>query len=69
MRSRAGFSLVEVLLSLTVLGVVLTSVFSVMLQTQRDYTRQREGIRSQDNLRMADVLIRTVLLRWYQSVS
>jgi len=68
-RSRAGFSLVEVLLSLTVLGVVLTSVFSVMLQTQRDYTRQREGIRSQDNLRMADVLIRTVLLRWYQSVS
>jgi len=68
-RSRAGFSLVEVLLSLTVLGVVLTSVFSVMLQTQRDYTRQREGIRSQDNLRMADVLSRTVLLRWYQSVS
>jgi prepilin-type N-terminal cleavage/methylation domain-containing protein len=60
-RSRGGFSLVEMLLSLTVLGIVLTSVFSVTVQTQRDYTRQRENIRSQDNLRMADAFIRTVL--------
>ena len=61
MRSRGGFSLVEVLLSLTVFGVVATSVFGLMVQTQKDYTRQRQNIRSQDNLRLADVLIRTVL--------
>ena len=61
MRSRCGFSLVEVLLSLAVLGVILTSVFSVTVQTQKDYTRQREDIRSQDNLRMTDAFIRTVL--------
>jgi type II secretory pathway pseudopilin PulG len=53
--------MVEMLVSLTVLGVILTSVFSVMVQTQQDYTRQREHIRGQDNLRMADSFIRTVL--------
>jgi prepilin-type N-terminal cleavage/methylation domain-containing protein len=58
---RRGFSLVEMLLSLAVLGVILTAVFSVLAQTQQDYTHQREHIRSQDNLRMADAIIRTVL--------
>jgi prepilin-type N-terminal cleavage/methylation domain-containing protein len=60
-RSRRGFSLVEAIISLTLLGVILTSVFGVIVQTQKDYTRQRENLRSQDNLRVADVFIRTVM--------
>jgi prepilin-type N-terminal cleavage/methylation domain-containing protein len=59
--SRRGFSLVETLISITLLGVVLTSVFGVVVQSQKDYTRQRENLRGQDNLRVADVFIRTVL--------
>jgi prepilin-type N-terminal cleavage/methylation domain-containing protein len=60
-RSRSGFSLVEIIITLTVLAVILTAVFGLMIQTQKDYTRQREDIRGQDNLRAADVFIRTVL--------
>ena len=61
MKARSGFSLIEAITSLTVLGVILSAVFAVMIQTQKDYTRQREDIRRQDNLRAADVFIRTVL--------
>jgi prepilin-type N-terminal cleavage/methylation domain-containing protein len=61
MRSRNGFSLIEAIISLTVLGIILTAVFGVTIQTQKDYTRQRENLRGQDNLRAADVFIRTVL--------
>jgi prepilin-type N-terminal cleavage/methylation domain-containing protein len=60
-KSRTGFSLVETLISLALLGVVVTSVFGLVVQSQQDYTRQRENMRGQDNLRVADVFIRTVL--------
>jgi prepilin-type N-terminal cleavage/methylation domain-containing protein len=61
MRPRSGFSLVELIVSLTLLSVVLSAVTAVTVRTQRDFTRQRDLIHAQENLRTADMLIRTVL--------
>jgi prepilin-type N-terminal cleavage/methylation domain-containing protein len=60
-RSRAGFSLVELLVSLALLGVIMAAVTGMVVRTQRDFTRQRELINAQENLRVADMFIRTVL--------
>jgi prepilin-type N-terminal cleavage/methylation domain-containing protein len=60
-RSRAGFSLVELLVSLALLGVIMAAVTGLVVRTQRDFTRQRDVINAQENLRVADMFIRTVL--------
>jgi prepilin-type N-terminal cleavage/methylation domain-containing protein len=61
MRSRAGFTLVELLVSLAMLGVIMAAVTGLVVRTQREFTRQRELIHAQDNLRVADMFVRTVL--------
>jgi prepilin-type N-terminal cleavage/methylation domain-containing protein len=61
MRSRSGVSLVELLVSLALLGVILTAVTGVVVHTQRNFTWQRDMIAAQENLRVADTFMRTVL--------
>jgi type II secretory pathway pseudopilin PulG len=60
-RSTMGFTLVEVLISLTMLAAVLGGVVSVMMSMQRGYVRQREVARTEDALRVAELTITRIL--------
>lgn len=57
---RAGFTLTELMISLGLLAVVMTSVVGVTLNMQRGYIRQREAARAEDALRVAETTILTV---------
>jgi prepilin-type N-terminal cleavage/methylation domain-containing protein len=54
---RAGFTLTELLVSMTLLSVVMGSVVSVITQVQRDYTRQRTRDSSMTAVRSAELLL------------
>jgi prepilin-type N-terminal cleavage/methylation domain-containing protein len=56
----AGFTLTELMITLGMLSVVLSSVVAVMLGMQRGYVRQREAARSEDALRVAETTILTI---------
>jgi prepilin-type N-terminal cleavage/methylation domain-containing protein len=58
---RAGFTLIELMISLTMLAIVLGGLTTVMVGMQRGYTRQRETARSEDALRNAELTISSVL--------
>ena len=58
---RAGFTLIELMISLTMLAIVLGGLTTVMVGMQRGYTRQRETARSEDALRNAELTISTLL--------
>lgn len=58
---RRGFSVVELVISLTVLGVVLSALLGLVVGAQRAYTFQREAVRAQESLRVAQHAIATVL--------
>lgn len=60
--ARAGLTLIEMLVTLTLLSVVMATVTGMVIRTQRDYTRQREVIRLQENLRSVELVV-TRLLR------
>jgi Tfp pilus assembly protein PilW len=54
-----GFGLVELLVSMTVLGFVLAIVGSILAGVQRNYLAQRQLIEANDNARAAlDMLVR-----------
>jgi len=57
-----GVTLVEMLVTLTLLSIVMAAVTGMVTRTQRDYTRQREVIRAQENVRTAELML-TRLLR------
>jgi prepilin-type N-terminal cleavage/methylation domain-containing protein len=59
---RRGVTLVEMLVTLFLLSVAMGTVTGMVTRTQRDYTRQREVIRLQENLRSAELVV-TRLLR------
>jgi prepilin-type N-terminal cleavage/methylation domain-containing protein len=61
-RQQAGFSLTEVLISLTMLGIIMGAIVGVMTSMQRGYVRQREIARMEDALRVAE-LTTTAILR------
>jgi prepilin-type N-terminal cleavage/methylation domain-containing protein len=61
-RHRSGVTLVEMLVTLGLLSIVMATVTGMTMRTQRDYTRQRELIRLQENMRTAE-LVFTRLLR------
>jgi prepilin-type N-terminal cleavage/methylation domain-containing protein len=61
MKPPPGFSLLELIVSLSLLSIVMAAVMGLTVRTQRGYTQQREIVRAQDNVRVADVFIRTVL--------
>jgi prepilin-type N-terminal cleavage/methylation domain-containing protein len=60
-QGRAGFTLIEMMISLTMLAVVMGGVTTVMVSMQRGYTRQRETARSEDALRNAELTISNIL--------
>jgi prepilin-type N-terminal cleavage/methylation domain-containing protein len=59
--ARAGFTLIELMISLTMLGIVLGALTSSMVSMQRGYTRQRETAQSEDALRNAEVIVTSIL--------
>jgi prepilin-type N-terminal cleavage/methylation domain-containing protein len=60
-RNRSGFTLVEVMISLTMLAIIMGGVVSTMTSMQRGYIRQREVARSEDALRVAELTITRIL--------
>ncbi len=58
---RSGVTLVEMLVTLGLLSVVMGTVTGMILRTQREYTRQREAIRLQENMRNAEMVIARLL--------
>jgi prepilin-type N-terminal cleavage/methylation domain-containing protein len=58
---RGGFTLVEVMIALTMLAIIMGGVVSVMMSMQRGYIRQREVARSEDALRVAELTITRIL--------
>jgi prepilin-type N-terminal cleavage/methylation domain-containing protein len=61
-RPDAGFSLTEMLISLTLLGMIMGAITAVVTSMQRGYVRQREIARMEDALRVAE-LTTTAILR------
>lgn len=60
-RNPRGFTLVEVMISLTMLAVIMGGVVSTMTSMQRGYIRQREVAQSEDALRVAELTITRIL--------
>jgi prepilin-type N-terminal cleavage/methylation domain-containing protein len=60
-QERAGFTLIELMISMTMLAIVLGAMTMAMLRLQRGYTRQREVVRSEDALRSAELIISSIL--------
>ena len=58
---RAGFTLIELMISLTLLAIVMGGLTTAMVSMQRGYTRQRETARSEDALRNAELTISSIL--------
>jgi prepilin-type N-terminal cleavage/methylation domain-containing protein len=59
-RSRSGFSLIELIITLALLSIVMTGVMSVVLNMQKGYVRQREVARSEDALRVAETTLANI---------
>lgn len=57
---QAGFTLIELMISLTMLAIVLGGLTTSMVTMQRGYTRQRETARSEDALRNAEVVLSSI---------
>jgi prepilin-type N-terminal cleavage/methylation domain-containing protein len=60
-QGRAGFTLVELMISITMLAIIMGGVVSVMVSMQRGYTRQREVARMEDALRVAELTTTRIL--------
>ena len=60
-QARAGFTLIEMMVSMTLLVIVMSSVFGVMAQSQRQYAQQREVVRAQETLQGIEILLTRVL--------
>jgi prepilin-type N-terminal cleavage/methylation domain-containing protein len=56
-----GFTLPELLVSISMLGVVLSATVGTVLNVQRGFVRQREVARSEDALRVAETTIDSFL--------
>jgi prepilin-type N-terminal cleavage/methylation domain-containing protein len=60
-RIEGGFTLVELLISITLLSVVMGAITGTVLSMQRGYIRQREVARTEDALRVAELTITRIL--------
>lgn len=58
---RRGFTLIEMMVSMTLLVIVMSSVFGVMAQSQREYAAQREVVRARETLQGIEILLTRVL--------
>ncbi len=60
-RSNYGFSLVELVVSLVLLGLILGSLFGAVITVQQSFTRQQARVRSQEALRAGELIIANIL--------
>lgn len=60
-KTRSGFTLIELMISMLLLSVVLGAVTSVVLSMQKSYIRQRQVAGSDDALRSAETTLLSVL--------
>ena len=60
-QSRGGFSLVELIISMTLLAVILGALMGAVLQVQRGFTLQQSHVQAQEALRVSEFIIGTVL--------
>ena len=60
-RIEGGFTLVELLISITLLSVIMGAITGTVLSMQRGYIRQREVARTEDALRVAELTITRIL--------
>jgi prepilin-type N-terminal cleavage/methylation domain-containing protein len=60
-RARAGFTIVELLASLAVLGVVLGATMNAVVRAQRSYAQQRDLAIGQNSMRSAELVVTRVL--------
>lgn len=60
-RRAAGFSLLELMVSLTILSVLMGALLSAVISMQRGYVNQRERVRAQESLRAAQMTLITIL--------
>ena len=61
LKGSAGFSLVELMVSLTILGFIMGALMGIVLSMQRGYVNQRERVRAQESLRAAQMTLITIL--------
>ena len=57
----SGFTLVELLVAMTVFGIVMTATMGAIVAIQRSYVSQRERARAKESLRAAQMTIATAL--------
>lgn len=60
-RGRGGFSLIELMISLTILSLVMGALMTAVVRVQRGYVDQRERVRAQESLRVAQMTLITIL--------
>ena len=61
LQNRRGVTLVEMLVAFVLFGIVMGAATSVTLSVQRNQSRQREIVRSEDALRVAQTTIATIM--------
>ena len=59
--TRAGFTLAELIVSMTLLGFILAAIFATVLKTQRSATRQQDVVNAQNAVRDAEQILVSVL--------
>lgn len=60
-RTRSGFTVIEMMVSMTLLVIVMGSVFGVMARSQREFATQREVVRAQETMQGIEILLTRVL--------
>ena len=55
--TRRGFTLIELVVALVILGIVSGAIYKVLLTNQQTYTAQTQGIDLQQNLRAGAALL------------
>lgn len=61
LQARGGFSLIELLISLTLFTIILGALMGSVLQVQRNFTLQQSRVATQEALRVSELVIGTVL--------
>src|SRR5688572_30094051 len=61
LKLRRGFSIVEMIISLSIGSVVAAAVFGTVAVMQRQYRTQRETRTAEDGMRIAEQMLRTIL--------
>jgi prepilin-type N-terminal cleavage/methylation domain-containing protein len=61
LKPQPGFTLVEMMVSLTMSGLLIVMFFGTVASTQRQYRVQRDTRMAEESLRTADMVLRTIL--------